>query len=243
MTTLETITGIVSLCTNRRKRFCVTTYSVRVLAALASIAALVLAAPVATADQTDLQYLAALRHGGLCCASQPDTPIWYSTPADAIDVGHKLANAMTANPTYAEFQNLRAALGTASSSPGQHRLNGFEEGEIIVVAAHYYASPAVECALMKQMGGAMGEAPYWYGPVTYSGGLAVQPRCVVVLLRRRPTSQSSKLIVRLHKGPDGRPWLAAATPTRSWTPSWSSASLPAHRHRRTLAVGLQRNPG
>jgi hypothetical protein len=28
---------------------------------------------------------------------------------------------------------------------------------------------------MKEMGGAMGEALYWYGPVTYSGGLAVQP--------------------------------------------------------------------
>jgi hypothetical protein len=31
---------------------------------------------------------------------------------------------------------------------------------------------------MKAMGGAMGEAAYWYGPVTYSGGLAVQPGCI-----------------------------------------------------------------
>jgi hypothetical protein len=57
-------------------------------------------------------------------------------------------------------------------------LNSFDAGESIVISVHYYASPAVECALMKQMGGAMGEAPYWYGTVTYSGGLTVQPGCI-----------------------------------------------------------------
>jgi hypothetical protein len=49
---------------------------------------------------------------------------------------------------------------------------------VVVIAVHYYAGPAVECKLMKEMGGAMGEAPYWYGRVTYSGGLAVQPGCI-----------------------------------------------------------------
>jgi hypothetical protein len=39
-------------------------------------------------------------------------------------------------------------------------------------------SQLFECALMKAMGGAMGEAAYWHGPVTYSGGLAVQPGCI-----------------------------------------------------------------
>jgi hypothetical protein len=57
-------------------------------------------------------------------------------------------------------------------------LNGYEAGKVVVTAVHYYAGPAVECKLMKEMGGAMGEAPYWYGRVTYSGGLAVQPGCI-----------------------------------------------------------------
>jgi hypothetical protein len=48
----------------------------------------------------------------------------------------------------------------------------------VIIATHYYDGAAAECSLMKDMGGAMGEGPYWYGPVTYSGGLAVQPGCI-----------------------------------------------------------------
>jgi hypothetical protein len=137
--------------------------------------------PPATADPftpTDIQYLASLNHGGLCCPEQLDTPVWYATPAEAIYVGHRIAKAMTANPTYAQFQTLRNQLGVASRSAGQRPLDGFEAGQVVVIAVHYYAGPEIECQLMKEMGGAVGEAPYWYGPVTYSGGLAVQPGCI-----------------------------------------------------------------
>ena len=165
------------------KRFGGRLYPVRVLAALAAVAALLVLAPAATADpytSTDVQYLGALNHGGLCCPQQTDTPIWFETPVKAINTGHMVADAMKRTPTYDEFRVLRDYLYNSSQTPGfySHPLNSFQSGEIVVVAVHYYAGAAVECALMKQMGGAMGEAPYWYGPVTYSGGLAVQPDCI-----------------------------------------------------------------
>jgi hypothetical protein len=145
---------------------------------LVGVAALLVRAPATTADPystTDMQYLAQLHHGGICCPQQMDTPIPYATPDSAIASGKAIAVDMTANPTHAEFQNLRSNI---SNDLGARRLNPFESGELVIIATHYYAGPAVECALMKAMGGAMGEAPYWYGPVTYSGGLAVQPDCI-----------------------------------------------------------------
>ncbi len=165
------------------KRFGGQLYLVRVLAALAAVVALLVLAPAGTADpytSTDMQYLAALHHGGLCCANQPDSPIWYETPDKAINTGHSVADAMTRTPTYDEFSTLRNYLYNSSQTPGfySHPLDSFQSGEIVVVAVHYYSGLAVECALMKAMGGAMGQAPYWYGPVTYSGGLAVQPDCI-----------------------------------------------------------------
>ncbi|BCO51214.1 DUF732 domain-containing protein [Mycobacterium paraintracellulare] len=139
---------------------------------------MLLLSPAAGADSytsTDRQYLAQLNHGGICCPQQADTPIPYSSPDSAIALGKALATDMTANPTYAGFKNLSRNI---VNDLGASRLNGFQAGEVVVIAVHYYASPTVECALMKDMGGAMGEAPYWYGPVTYSGGLAVQPGCI-----------------------------------------------------------------
>lgn len=147
-------------------------------AILVGLAVLLVLAPATTADPystTDMQYLAALHHGGICCPQQADTPIPYDSPDNAIALGKAVAIDMKANPTYAGFQNLARNI---VNDLGSHRLNGFQSGELIVLAVHYYAGPAVECALMKDMGGAMGEAPYWYGPVTYSGGLAVQPDCI-----------------------------------------------------------------
>jgi hypothetical protein len=160
----------------------------RLIAALAAFAALLVLAPATTADPysaTDMQYLAALQHGGLCCPEQADMPISYADPTTEISDGHWIANTVKegdnayGNETYQQFEGLRSTILKNSNSPGHaHPLNSFQAGELIVIAVHYYAGPAVECALMKAMGGAMGEAPYWYGPVTYSGGLAVQPGCI-----------------------------------------------------------------
>lgn len=146
---------------------------------------LLVAAPAAHSEpfsQTDKQFLAALQHGGLCCPQQPDTPIWHETPIKAVNTGKQVADTIAYNPTYqmfslqkdALYEQSRSSAGTFWTRP----LSAFEAGEFIVVAVHYYAGAAVECQLMKAMGGAMGEAPYWYGPVTYSGGLAVQPGCI-----------------------------------------------------------------
>jgi hypothetical protein len=136
----------------------------------------VITAGRASADPaSDQQYLAALHHGGLCCQQQTDSPIPYASPESAIALGKALATDMKNNPTYAAFKNLR---GNISHDLGARQLNNFESGELIVIAVHYYAGAPTECQLMKQMGGAAGEAPYWYGPVTYSGGLAVQPDCI-----------------------------------------------------------------
>jgi hypothetical protein len=154
-------------------------YSLRLLTVLAALAALPLVVPSAMADSNDDAYLAALNHGGLCCAQQLDTPISYADPAAEISDGHWIATTMRESATDAistnnGFATLRSTIYKNSNSPGHlHPLNTFQSGPLIVIAVHYYAGPAVECALMKAMGGAMGEAPYWYGPVTYSGGLAV----------------------------------------------------------------------
>jgi hypothetical protein len=161
-------------------------YSVWLLVVLAALAALALGMPPAMADSNDDAYLAALHHGGLCCQEQADMPISYADPSSEISDGHWIANTMkesdttvTGNETHVAFEGLRTTIYKNSNSPGHlHPLNTFQSGELIVIAVHYYAGPAVECALMKDMGGAMGEAPYWYGPVTYSGGLAVQPDCI-----------------------------------------------------------------
>jgi hypothetical protein len=151
---------------------------------LVELAALLMLAPAANADPytaTDTLFLAALNHGGLCCAQQADTPIWYETPIKAINTGHQMAESMARTPTYQQFSLQKSFLyeQSHSNSPFWTRpMNRYDVGEFIVVAVHYYASPAVECALMKQMGGAIGAAPYWYGTVTYSGGLTVQPDCI-----------------------------------------------------------------
>jgi hypothetical protein len=109
------------------------------------------------AASTDGQYLGALSHGGICCSSQRDVVIWHGTPADAISLGHSIAKAMVDNPTYAEFNALRAQLAGYRTA----QLNGFETGELIVVAVHYYAPRSLETTLINDVLGT--EAGYWYG--------------------------------------------------------------------------------
>jgi hypothetical protein len=138
--------------------------------------------PAATADpltQTDQRYLTSLHHGGLCCPNQGDSPnpILRTTTADAVNLGREVGEAMAANPTYANFERWQNGVGTGAQQFGIV-LNAFQAGEVVIIATHYYGGAAAECSLMKAMGGAMGEAPYWYGPVTYSGGLAVQLGCI-----------------------------------------------------------------
>jgi hypothetical protein len=102
-----------------------------------------------------------LNHGGICCSAQPDTPIWKGTPDQAINLGHTLATEMTANPTYPQFQSLRAKLANVAGVP----MNGYETGEMIVLAIHYYAPHSVEKTFIDDaLGGEAGEAGYWYGP-------------------------------------------------------------------------------
>ena len=153
---------------------------VGILAALAAL--LVFAPPGAVAaqpfTQTDLDFLAALSHGGLCCPQQPDSPIWHDTAMAAVNRGRDFAYAFAANPTYQNFQTMKSDLYWLSRAPNNHPMDTFSAGEFLVVAVHYYAGPAVECNLMTEMGGAAGEASYWYGPPTYSGGLEVQPGCI-----------------------------------------------------------------
>ncbi|BBZ14778.1 DUF732 domain-containing protein [Mycobacterium branderi] len=150
-------------------------------AALGAAFGLALAQPVATAQPfsaTDKQYLAALRHGGLCCPNQPDVPVWYESPELAINTGKLVAESFARAPTYQQFKLLQGVVGEQSLNRGAHPLDFHEAGKVVIIAIRYYAGLDAECKLMKQMGGAMGEAPYWYGPVTYSGGLAVQPGCI-----------------------------------------------------------------
>ncbi|OBI29841.1 hypothetical protein [Mycolicibacter sinensis] len=146
------------------------------------ITGLLTPAGAATADpltQTDRQYLASLNHGGLCCPNQIDvpSPILKAGSSRAITTGRQIGTAMAANPTYANFQNWRNIVGNWAQEAGLY-LNGQQAGQVVIIATHYYGGAAAECSLMKEMGGAMGEGPYWYGPVTYSGGLAVQPGCI-----------------------------------------------------------------
>jgi hypothetical protein len=129
--------------------------------------------------QTDRQYLASLQHGGLCCPDQSDipNPILKVSPAVVVGLGGRIGADMKATPTYANFQRWRSLIDTAAKKDGLY-LDPHEAGKVVIIATHFYGGAAAECSLMKEMGGAMGEAPYWYGPVTYSGGLAVQPGCI-----------------------------------------------------------------
>lgn len=145
---------------------------------LAVAAALMLSSGIAHADSDDDAYLAALHHGGLCCPEQLDLPISYGDPATEISDAHWIANTMResdtpigGNETYAGFKTLSHTIYKNSNGPGKlHPLNPFQSGEMVVVATHYYAGPAIECALIKQMGD---DANYWYGRPR-----AVAPNCV-----------------------------------------------------------------
>jgi hypothetical protein len=136
-------------------------YSVRVLASLAAVAAVLMLAPAATADpytSTDYQYLAALNHGSICCPLQQDMPIWNGPPDDAIRVGHRTAEAITAYNTYQTFRGLSANLD-------QSLCVLRAGGEMVVLAIHYYAPHSVEKTFINDtLGGPWGEASYWYGP-------------------------------------------------------------------------------
>jgi hypothetical protein len=153
-------------------------YSVWVLAVLSTLAAQFLVVPQAMADSNDDAYLAALNHGGLCCPEQLDMPISYTEPATEISDGHWIANTMResdtaigGNETYAGFKTLSHTVYKNSNSPGKlHPLNPFQSGEMVVIAVHYYSGPAIECALIKQMGE---DANYWYGRPK-----AVAPDCI-----------------------------------------------------------------
>lgn len=158
----------------------------RLIALLAFVSVTLLLAPTAAGDPfslVDRQYLATLEHGQLCCPQSPLAPIVLGTQMFAVNTGKGIGNVMRRDPTYAQFSHQKDLLYELSRKMVdgvRYPLNPFKAGEAVVIAVHYYAGPAVECRLMKEMGGAMGEAPYWYGPVTYSGGLAVQPGCINV---------------------------------------------------------------
>lgn len=150
---------------------------------LVTVLALALVVPqsVATAQPftaTDKQYLAALKHGGLCCPNQSDSPVWYESPILAVNTGKYVAELFAEEPTYQQFTLMQGLVYEGSHGRGVRPLNSQQAGQVVIIAIRYYAGLAAECQLMKEMGGAMGEAPYWYGPVTYSGGLAVQPGCI-----------------------------------------------------------------
>lgn len=91
---------------------------------------------------TDTQYLAAVNHGGLCCPEQLDMPINYAEPATEISDGHWTANTMResdtaigGNETYAGFKTLTHTIYKNTNSPGKlHPLNGFQAGELVVIA-------------------------------------------------------------------------------------------------------------
>jgi hypothetical protein len=116
------------------------------------------------ADSNDDAYLAALNHGGLCCPEQLDMPISYADPPIEISDGHWIANTtkesdttVTGNENHVTFEGLRTTIYKNSNSPGHlHPLNTYQSGELIAIAVHYYAGPAVECALMKDMGALWG---------------------------------------------------------------------------------------
>lgn len=132
-------------------------------AALAALAAILVSSPPVSADpssSTDIQYLRALNHGGVCCQWQPDVPIWHASADEAIDLGHVIAQGMTANPTYEMFNNYRAAMARDSRKHGTRPLDSFETGEVVVVAVRYYAPLSVEHQLISSMGDGAG---YWYG--------------------------------------------------------------------------------
>jgi hypothetical protein len=126
-----------------------------VLVGLTTLAAQLLVVPSAWADSNDDAYLAALQHGGLCCPEQLDIPISYADPASEISDGHWIANTMResdtaigGNETYAGFKTLGNTIYKNTNSPGKlHALNPFQSGELVVIATHYYAGPAIEWGL------------------------------------------------------------------------------------------------
>ncbi len=81
-----------------------------------------------------------------------------------------VAESFAREPTYRQFTLLQGLVYDQSRNRGIHPLDAHEAGKVVIIAIRYYAGLAAECKLMKAMGGAMGEALYWYGPVTYSGG-------------------------------------------------------------------------
>jgi hypothetical protein len=149
-----------------RKSVGVGAHSVWALAVLTALAAQSLGVPRAVADPNDGAYLAALNHGGLCCPEQVDTPISYADPTTEISDAQWISTTMretasSGNDTYAGFKVLSHTIFRNSNSPGKVRpLNPFQSGELVVIAVHYYAGSAIECALIKQM---VGDANYWYG--------------------------------------------------------------------------------
>jgi ornithine decarboxylase len=79
--------------------------------------------------------------------------------------------ALRGNETYAGFKTLSNTIYKNTNSPGNlHALDPFQSGELVVIATHYYAEPAIECALIKQMGD---DANYWYGRPR-----AIAPDCI-----------------------------------------------------------------
>jgi len=62
------------------------------------------------------------------------------------------------------FEGLRTTIYNSNGPGHLHPLNTFQSGELIVIAVHYYAGPAVECALMKDMGGRYGGGPVLVRP-------------------------------------------------------------------------------
>jgi hypothetical protein len=111
---------------------------------LVCLVPLLMLAPVAAGQPfsaTDRQYLAALNHGGLCCPQQADTPVWYESPALAVNTGKQIAEAMASNPTYQQFNLMKGWMYESSRNRGVHPLNAFESGQIVVIAVHYSPDP------------------------------------------------------------------------------------------------------
>ena len=73
----------------------------------------------------------------------PRAPIWFVSPIMAINTRKMIGQGMTQTPTYNEFQLLKGLMYDGSRDRGVHPLNAYQSGEIVVVAVHYYAGPAV----------------------------------------------------------------------------------------------------
>jgi hypothetical protein len=142
----------------------------RLFAAILVGLAMLVLAPATTADPyspTDMQYLAALHHGGLCCPEQSDMPISLADPVSEISNGHKIAKVMGesnniyGNETYAGFKTVANTIFKNSRTNSDLQpLNSLQSGEVVLISVHYYGGQALECALIKDMGD---DAGYWYG--------------------------------------------------------------------------------